>query len=336
MIEVDGSDGGGQLLRSALAFSAVTGEPLHMTDIRGARSTPGLRPQHVAVVRLLSDVCDATCSDVGVGTSELHFDPGAVRPGRYVVDIETAGSVTLLFDAVLPLATIVDDRLTIVARGGTDVKWSPSMAYYRQVKLPLLRRHGLVAIVEVDRPGFYPAGGGSATLRVAPSTLEPFDSIDRGEVAAARVYSTASLDLEDSAVGERQARQATNRLEDAGLAVEERTVRYADTTSPGSVISIRVNYEHSTAGFDAFGEPGVPAESVADEAVAEAMDFDRVSAAVDRHAGDQLLVFLALAGGQISIPDVTSHMETNRRLLLEFGYDLDIDRSGDPIVVRSG
>lgn len=331
MIEIDGSEGGGQLLRSGLSFSALTGEPFEMTAIRGSRPEPGLRPQHLTAVQLVADVCDATVSDIEVGSDALTFEPGPVRPGEYSIDIGTAGSITLLFDAVLPLAATIDEPLAVTATGGTDVKWSPTMSYYRRVKLPLLRRHGLNAVVEVDRPGFYPVGGGRGTLRLGPSSLSPIDLTGRGAFEGARVVSIATPELEEASVAERQAERATERLEEVDRPPVERTIRYASADSPGSAVSIVLEYERSVAGFDALGERGKPAESVADDAVDAAIEFDDPSGddgdppAVDRHTADQLMVFLALAGGSVAIPTVTDHVASNRELLASFGFELSIE-----------
>lgn len=334
MLEVDGSKGGGQLLRSALTLSALTGEPFRMTDIRGARPEPGLRPQHLAAVELLADVCDAEVSEVGTGTAELTFRPGAVQPGEYATDIGTAGSITLLFDALLPLATVLEGGLAVTARGGTHVKWSPTMAHYRQTKLPLVRRRGLQAAVDVERPGFYPAGGGAATLRIGPSSLSRFEMTERGAFERARIHSLASTDLADSSVAERQRDRAVERLSGVGLSVVERTVSYAAADSPGSAIAIRLDYERAVAGFDALGEAGKPAEDVADDCAETALAFDERPGAVDRHTADQLLVFLALAGGRLRVPEVTDHVETNSELLAEFGFDLRIDRDAQGALVE--
>jgi RNA 3'-terminal phosphate cyclase (ATP) len=334
MIEIDGSAGGGQLLRSALSMAALTGEAVEMTGIRGDRPTPGLKRQHLAVVELVAEVCDATVSSVEVGTEALTFEPGPIQPGEYAADIGTAGSVTLLFDAVLPLATAIDGPLSVTARGGTAVKWSPTAAHYRRTKLPLLRRRGLRATVEVARPGFYPEGGGEATLWLAPASCSAVDLTERGAREGVRVESLASTDLEDGAVAERQAERATERLENAGLPVVERTVRYAEADSTGASLAVDLAYERGRAGFDALGEPGKPAEDVADDAVEAALRFEDGTAPVDRHTADQLLVFLALAGGRLRVPAVTDHVATNRDLLAAFGFDLTIDREGDGAVLR--
>lgn len=336
MIEIDGGDGGGQLLRSSLSLSALTGRPFRMTDIRGGRSTPGLRPQHLAAVDLLADVCDATVSDVSVGTETLTFRPEDVRPGEYTADIGTAGSVALLFDTVLPLSVATSEPLVVTARGGTDVKWSPTMTHYRRVKLELVRRFGVQAVVDIDRPGFYPEGGGEATLRIAPSRLSSLTLTDRGETVGARVISLASADLAERAVADRQAETAVDRLEEAGLSTIERTVQYADSDSPGSAITVRLDCEHSLAGFDALGEPGTPAEDVAVDAVEDATAFvDDSVPAVDSYTGDQLVVFLALAGGQVTVPELTDHIATNRDLLSAFELDVEVERDGETPVLNA-
>ncbi len=332
MLDIDGSHGGGQLLRSALSLSALTGESFTMTDIRGTRPNPGLGPQHLAAVELLADICDAEVSDIEVGTDDIEFRPGAIEGGEYEVDIGTAGSITLLFDAVLPLGTAVDSPLVVRARGGTDVKWSPTMDYWRWSKLPLLGRHGLHATVDVERRGFYPAGGGKTTLRVGPSTLSPLELGRPGSGEQARVYSVASPDLADQSVAERQATHAVERLDSAGRSPAEWTVQYADAASSGSALVVRLDYERSVAGFDALGEPGKPAEDVAADAVEAAIEFSRGSAAVDRHASDQLLVFLALAGGTLAIPAVTDHVRTNRSLLAAFGFDVTVTADEAPVL----
>ena len=334
MLELDGSEGGGQLLRTALSLSTLTGTPFRMEGVRANRPEAGLRPQHVAAVTLLAEVGDADVSGAEVGAETLTFEPRTVRPGTYDVEIGTAGSVTLLFDAVLPLAGALDGHLAVRAAGGTDVKWAPTVDHYRRVKLPLLRRHGVSAAVDLDRRGFYPAGGGEATLWLGPSSPRPFDLASPGPVVGARVYSAASADLAGRDVAERQAGAAADGLDGLGVEVVERTVQYANTSSTGSVVTLRLDCEGSTAGFDRLGERGTPAESVAEAAVGGARSFTESAAAVDRHTGDQLLVFLAIAGGQVAVPEVTGHVETNAALLGRFGYEVSIDRSG-PVPVLS-
>lgn len=343
MIEIDGREGGGQLLRSALSLSALTSQPFQITGIRGGRSNPGLRPQHLTAVEVLAEVCDAEVSEAGLGTESLTFRPGTVRSGTYEADLGTAGSVMLLFDAVLPLSMTTREPIVVTARGGTDVAWSPTAAHYRQVKIRLLRRFGLQAVVDIDRPGFYPVGGGEATLRIGSTQLSPLVVPPRAastaeEIAGARVFSLSSADLADNAVAARQAEAAVEGLSAEGISTIERTVRYADADSPGSSIAIRLECEGTVAGFDALGEPGKSAESVASEAVSDVATFVRnTTAAVDRHTADQLLVFLALVGGRLAVPELTDHIATSRELLAAFGFDVDVERDGGtPTVTAEG
>lgn len=334
MLELDGSGGGGQLVRTALALSVLAGTPFRMEGIRGSRPNPGLRPQHLAAVELLAAAGDADVSGAMEGSGTLAFEPGDVRPGAYEVDVGTAGSVPLVFDAVLPLATAAGGRIAVRATGGTDVRWAPTMDYYRRVKLPLLRRFGLDAAVDLDRRGFYPAGGGEATLWLGSSELRPIDLDAAGPTEGARVYSVASSDLDDRDVADRQADTAVDGLSESGIDVLERTVQYADARSTGSAVLVRLDRGDAIAGFDRLGERGTPAESVGEGAVDAAWALEGSVAAVDEHMADQLLVFLALVGGRVAVPAVTDHVETNAAVLDAFGFDVSVDTTGTgPVLV---
>jgi RNA 3'-terminal phosphate cyclase (ATP) len=333
MLEIDGGSGGGQIVRTALALSMVTETPVRLTDIRGSRLTPGLRPQHLAGVRIAEKVSDATVSGAEVGATELTFAPDTVSGGDYQVDIGTAGSITLLFETLLPLATVLDDPLSLSATGGTDVKWSPTMAYYEGVKLPLLARYGLDAELRLHRSGFYPTGGGRATLRLRPSSLSTLDLTDRGPLERVVVHSKASTSLENKSVATRQADRATERLSDRGITYSVEEPAYVPATSPGSALLLEARYRESLAGFDALGEPGKLSEAVAEEALEAFEVFERTAAAVDDHLADQLLVFLALAGGRVRIPRLTPHVRTNRTVLEAFGGDLSCSESPDGSVL---
>lgn len=329
MIEIDGADGGGQVLRTALALSALTGEAFELTNARGDRPEPGLRPQHVAAVELVANCCDADVEGAAEGAETVRFEPGPLSGGRVESAVGIAASVTLRFDAALPLALGLDEPLTVVAAGGTDVKWSPTFAHYARVKLPLLARFGLDAAAERERPGFYPAGGGRARLRLAPSELRPLALADRGDLEAVELYSLAAESLADGEVAERQAAAAAERLDDAGLPASVESVGYAETNSPGSALLVRGVYARTLIGIDALGERGKSAEAVAADAVAAFRDRHGGAGAVDEHAADQLLAFLALAGGRMRVPRVTTHLETNAAVLRRFGLDVEIGNGDD-------
>lgn len=342
MLDLDGSEGGGQLVRTALACSALTGEPFRMTGVRGARPRPGLRPQHLAAVRVVAAVCDAAVSGADEGSEELRFDPGPVTGGAYEVAVGTAGSVPLVFDAVLPVAYGLSEPLDLRATGGTDVKWAPTTDHYRTVKLPLVGRAGMEAETTVHRRGFYPAGGGEATLSLSPSDPRELELFDRGSLRSASVTSVAAESLARAEVSERQAEAAVETLEarDPPVVVEP-TVEYAESDSPGSAVLVRAEYECSLAGFDAVGERGRPAEAVgrgAAEAFARFHAGDPCEAAVDEHTADQLVLPLAVAGGEVTVPRVTDHVATNVEVVRAFGADVRVVEEGDgpPRIVSTG
>jgi len=336
MIEVDG---GGQLVRSACTLAALTGTQTRIENVRGDRPEPGLKAQHLTAVETLASVAGGTLEGAEMGSEELTYTPANAdaereadqpTPGDEHVEaaIGTAGSVTLVFDTVLPLAVACDAPLSVTVSGGTEVAWSPPLSTYERVKLPLCRRFGLAAAVERERTGFYPAGGGGATLHLAPSSLSPIRLTERGDRRGARIYSRASQDLAENDVAQRQAAAARSGLDAAGIDVLETGVTTATATSTGSALAIELVSDRTRAAFDALGEPGKPAEDVAGEALEEAIAFDGGDAAVDRHTADQLLVFLALAGGQLRIPAVTDHVASSLDLLAAFGFEPDLDTAG--------
>ncbi|HMB49203.1 MAG TPA: RNA 3'-terminal phosphate cyclase [Natronoarchaeum rubrum] len=333
MIELDGAEGGGQIVRSALSLAALTGKSVRIENVRGARDDPGLKHQHLAAVELLAAVCDADVEGAELDAETLTFDPELPSGGRYEVDVGTAGSVTLVFDAVLPLTAAIDEPLAVTVGGGTDVEWSPPMDYFRTVKLPLLERFGVDAAVEVERRGFFPEGGGTATLELSPSDPDSIRLVERGERRGVRVCSVASENLADAEVAERQMKGTAAALP-AAVDVLDRSARYVESPSTGTALTIRAEYERSLAGASALGERGKPAEEVGEDAVREFAAFDESAAAVDRHMADQLLVWLALAGGELTIPEVTNHVASSVDLFGAFGVDVEIERGRENEATR--
>ncbi|MDR5671827.1 RNA 3'-terminal phosphate cyclase [Halalkaliarchaeum sp. AArc-GB] len=338
-LTLDGSVGGGQYFRSALSFSVLTGRRVEIRDVRGARENPGLKPQHVAAAEALSSIAGAEIDGVERGSRTVSFVPGEVRPGRYTVEIETAGSAPLVVDAVLPLSLVARGPVRLRVTGGTDVKWSPPLSYLRRVKLPLLREAGLLASVDVGRRGFYPVGGGDVTLSIGPSTPAPLELDESGERRGIRALSTVSEDLSDADVAERLADAALEQVDD-DWTVLERTVSYVDSDATGAVIVLVAEHEAGTdppaseaadAGFgptcrfgtSALGEPGVPAERVGRDAVDALQEPIDAGATVDVHLADQLLPFLAVAGGAFRAPRLTEHLETHLKLLETFGAPVE-------------
>lgn len=349
MLEIDGSAGGGQLLRSSLSLSVLTDTPVRVVDVRGNRPDPGLKPQHVAAASAVARVANADTDGIEPGSDVVEFDPGTVTGGEYAVSIETAGSLALVFETVLPLALVAAEPIRLHATGGTDVAWSPPLDYFRHVKLPFLRRHGLVATVTTEQRGFYPVGGGAAALTLAPSAPTAITAGGPPDAEAARVYAVASADLADADVAERLARTATVMVAnlDHACAVGERTVEYADADCTGAGVVLRVDSGSAAdsvggidavgpiAGFSALGDPDRTAEAVAGDAVDDFDAWFDTGAVVDRYLADQLVVPLALLGGSVAIPDVTDHVASSVALVAEFGVPVDCEHENERAVLRA-
>ncbi|MFB6134199.1 MAG: RNA 3'-terminal phosphate cyclase [Halanaeroarchaeum sp.] len=335
MLELEGSEGGGQLLRTAVSIGALTGTPIEMTNVRGDRDEPGLKPQHVSAIDVLASITDAVTSGVEPTSTEFAFDPGDVEGGEYEVDIGTAGSCTLVFDALLPLAAALESELSVTVRGGTDVEWAPPFDYFRSVKLPALRTLGLESHCRLRRRGFYPSGGGEATLTIEPSSLSAVRFVHRGSLQSVTVHSIASESLESANVAERQSATAVTRLEETVQAPIDRVTRYVEASDTGSVVVLAATYENSFAGFSALGERGKPSEAVARSATERFDTFRRSHAAVDDHLADQLIPFLALEGGRLRIRRRTTHVRSVADLLAAMGYAVTIEDEDDGIIVSA-
>ena len=367
VIRIDGSDGGGGVLRTALGFAIATGRPVQVDDVRGDRPNPGLKPQHVACVDAACAVADGRASTdergleaiddgnaaVDTGADTVVFEPGPVTGGTHDVDVGTAGSATLVATTVLPAALVADGTVRLRIDGGTDVAWSPPADYLAGVTLPVLRAHGLAAAVDTPRRGFYPAGGGRLDLTLGPSTprrlgLALANAPNRGTVERVDVAAVASADLLDANVADRMAREAATRLDEYGVPVGSRAARYADTDSTGAVVTLRVargiedrvdrGDDDTTAdgsavpvaGFSALGEQGVPAETIANRAVSGLERWGRSPGVVDARLADQLVPWLALVGGTVRVPSVTDHVASAVAVARAFDRPIDVDDGGAP------
>jgi len=326
MNEIDGRKGGGQMLRTSLTLSTVTGKNFEMENIRGSRSSPGLKHQHLECVKAAGRLCDAKIEGDEKGSEKIVFKPGNIRNESFTSNIGTAGSITLLFDTVLPVTTQFSDSFRFTAKGGTDVKWSPTFNYFKHVKLPLLNQNDRKADVELDETGYYPKGGGEAVLTTDEFSLSSLGLKQRGELERFEIYSKSSKDLEAQGVADRQADEAAKLLKDEHMSVDiDKKVVYEETGSTGSSLLVKAVYEDSLAGFDAVGEKGKRSEDVAREVVNDFEEFHSSEAAVDPYMADQLMVFLALVGGEVSIPEITDHVQTNLEVIREFGFDLVLE-----------
>ena len=330
MLELDGSmgEGGGQILRSSLALSLLTGRAFHLKNVRAGRSKPGLQPQHLMSVRAAAEVGQATLRGASRGSTDLVFEPGEVKAGPYRFDIGTAGATGLVLHTVyLPLALrgTIPSSLTLI--GGTHVSTSPCFHFLDATWRRYLAACGLHVTLKMQRPGFYPRGGGVVEAFIQPcADLHGVELRDRGPVKASGFSAVAGL---DAAIARRQARRVRFRLEQYGLKAALREETWEG--GPGTVVAIELDTKPAPTLFFALGERGKPAERVADEACDAALAYlDAGSALVDAHSADQLVLPLALANGpsEVHVAEVTRHLTTNIEVISRF-LERSISCEGD-------
>ncbi|HOT07101.1 MAG: RNA 3'-terminal-phosphate cyclase [Methanosaeta sp. PtaB.Bin039] len=311
MLEIDASfgEGGGQIVRTAAALSALTGQSVRLSRIRQGRPRPGLAAQHVKAIQMLAEICKAKTRGLAVGSGDVEFQPGPVRGGRYHADIGTAGSVTLLIQCLLPALSSADGPVEISVRGGTDVQWSPTFDYLRNVALPAFCSFGLSASVELITRGYYPRGGGHVLLKVKPSGICAAD-LSRIDGDVLGISHSSGLPQH---VSSRQASAAVKHLEAAGRkALVSCDVQSGQST--GSGITLWCGWK----GASALGARGLPAEDVGRQAAEELLQELSSSAAVDVRLADQLVPYLAVGGGSFSVREISSHTRTNLWTVCQF------------------
>jgi RNA 3'-terminal phosphate cyclase (GTP) len=322
VIEVDGSygEGGGQILRTAVALAAYLGTPCRIRHIRKGRPKPGLRPQHLAGVQAVAALCHAEVAGIHVGSEEVTFKPGRIAGGILRIDVGTAGAIGLILQSVMLPACTASAPCRLRITGGTDVPWAPTVGYVTHVTLPAVARMGYKGEVTTIKRGYYPRGGGEVSVEFTGGALTPLELLEPGTIHLIRGRAHASDALRQRGVAERQREGAMAILKKAGLPVEIE-VEYGPTASPGSGIDLWALAEHTCLGANALGARGKRAEEVGEEgAVALLRQVESGAAALDEWMGDQILPFLAAAGGEsrISVTRITEHLRTNLWVINHF------------------
>jgi RNA 3'-terminal phosphate cyclase (ATP) len=335
-IHVDGSrgEGGGQMVRTSLSLAALLGCEVTVDNIRAGRPSPGLAAQHVTCVRAAAAICAARVEGDHVGSTTVHFRPGALAPGEYCFDVAdvrpSAGSATLVLQTVLPPLLCAGGRSQVVVRGGTNVPWSPPFEYLAHVFAPALARMGANLELRRTRGGWYPAGGGElqATIGPAQGPLKPLALLERGRLVSLRAISTVSAGLADHIAG-RQTTAGLQRLPSSVSRLAKRNVERPEG-GPGTCFLLAAAFEGGNGGASALGERGKPAEQVGRETAEEFAAFWDSDAAVDGHLADQLLLYAALARGRSAYvaQQATEHLRTNAWVIRQF-LDAEIALEGD-------
>jgi RNA 3'-phosphate cyclase len=312
-IRIDGSqgEGGGQIVRTAAASSAQTGEAVELENARANRSTQGLRPQHVAALEAISQACEGRLEGAEVGSTSFRLEPGEVAGGRVRVETGTAASTVLVAHALVPLSDRLDEPLTLVAGGGTDVKHAPTLAHFRRVFVPWARRLGVPVEVGEAREGFYPVGGGRVSLTIHPREEPELDEalLERGRLRGIDVH-VRIHDLPDH-IPERINRTASGLLSGHDAPVHT-SVERVDADCPGVVVDAVADFEQAIVGANALGEKGVPSETVAKHCAGNLAAELASPATVDVHTADQLVPLLPGGpGAGYRAREVTDHLATN-------------------------
>ncbi len=349
MLKIDGSygEGGGQILRTALFLSLITGKPFHAFNIRKGRKKPGLKPQHLNILKALQKLTSSKIENARPGSTEIRFTPGKLKGGRVFIDFQTAGSIPLFMQTILPVSLFASSKVDLTVRGGTDVPMSMTFDYFRYVIVPEFEKLASELKLDVKRRGFYPGGGGEVRLVVRPAisrddygSFEEFVSqlrrrygpILRDRIAQVRritFYSIASRHLKGRRVAHRQLMAAEKVLSELKVSFERR-VNYVDAYTPGSAIAVVAESARGfTIGADGIGKRGVPSETVGREAAIKLLNELKAGASADAHLEDNLIPLMGLLGGHIYVREVTEHAKTNMWVTEMFiGARFEVKRQG--------
>lgn len=333
-IVIDGGhgEGGGQILRSALALSMATGQPFVMRNIRAGRVKPGLMRQHLACVTAAASLCDGRYAGAQVGSSTVEFVPGKVKPSSYRIPIGTAGSTIMVLQAVLPALIREKDSCRLVVEGGTHNTQAPSYEFFAEALVPLLNRMGAQVRCTMEQRGFYPAGGGRILVEVnGDAAPAPLHLLERGPLVNIRASAeTCKLKF---AIAERERETVMRRLN--LKADQTRAASHGDSISPGNIVCVRVEHQNLSEVFVALGQLGKTAEAVAGEAADAVEAYLNSGVAVGEHLADQLMVPMALMGGGSYVTGpLTMHSTTNIHTLSLFGIRVETSPAAGGVLVR--
>ncbi len=353
-LEIDGSygEGGGQIVRTALFLSTLLKIPVRIYNIRSKRDKPGLKRQHLFIIRLLKRLAKAKVKGDSLGSSEIEFTPKKLRPGFYEINFETAGSIPLFLQTILPLSVFIPGETVIRVIGGTDVPKSPTIDWVKFVFMPHIEKIPEFIRLEVQKRGFYPAGGGVVQLTVKTRLSEELKSSeeirdyvkgkinlfkkDFGDIKRLHIFSVAHEELRQRKVSERQVKGAMEALERLGYPEPQIYRQYANTFSIGTSITVWVEDTNGNImGADNLGQKGKLAEIVGEEAVMKLHEDISAGANVDRHLADHLIPLLALFGGEIKVPVFTEHLLTNIWVCEQFlGKIFEVDKEKKVVRVK--
>jgi len=339
LLEIDGAygEGGGQILRNAVAFSVLTNKPIKVTNIRKNRPNPGIKAQHYIAIRSISDIFNAEAQGLEIGSIELIFKPGKIKPGVYKFDVGTAGSITLVFQAIILACTESKEQVTISLCGGTDVKSSPSWDYFENIYIPLIKKMDISVFSQLLNRGYYPRGGGEATIIVNPcEKLKPLKLTNQEEFTQIQGNINIS-NLADNITTRIKHTIIKNLLKNnfnVSISIDKKT-----SLSPGVGATLWASSKKTVLGSSVIGEKSMSSEELGQSVAINLLKEIQSGATLDVHSFDQILPFMVLAkknGKSICrISKLSNHASTSIWLAKKF-FDVDfkIIQSEDNISVE--
>lgn len=318
MIELDGStgEGGGQVLRTALTLSMITGQPFRIANIRANRPKPGLMRQHLVAVQAAAEISNADIGAAAVGSQMLQFVPGKIKGGEYRFAIGTAGSCTLVLQTLLPALLYADAPSVVHITGGTHNSMAPPAHFLQRAYGRVLAEMGATLDIELKRFGFYPAGGGEIVARISPcGQLRPLELMTRGERLSGYAESFIAGVPADVAKRELASVQTAMGWDEPQLLIRG----LPHDQGPGNALLLTLEHQYVTDVFCAFGEKMVRAEEVAKKAISQVRQYIASGAAVGEHLADQIMLPFVLAGsGRFTTSYVSKHATTNAEVIRRF------------------
>ena len=340
MIEIDGSqgEGGGQIVRSSLALSLLTGKPFTIRNVRAGRSKPGLMRQHLTALNAATEVGNAKVTGAEVGSREISFEPTEIRRGEFDFQISTAGSITLVLQTVLPALMIGKEESRIRLSGGTHNMMAPPFDFLARSYVPQLEKMGPKVQLELNSWGFYPAGGGQFVANIKPvESMTNFDLAERGKLLTRRLRAiVSSLPVK---IAQRETDRIARKLNWDRAEVEH--IEVDNPRGPGNIVFAELVYENVATVFTGFGRMGVTSEKVADSVVRDVRKYLKLDAPVGPHLADQLMLPMAIAAhfsnaaSQFRTGPLTKHSATHADIIQKF---LDVEvifQNDDPDNSRS-
>jgi RNA 3'-terminal phosphate cyclase (ATP) len=337
MFEIDGSkkSGSGTILRLSIALSTILGENLHIYNIRKKRKKPGLKPQHLEAVKTVTKLCNGKVEGATLGSKEIWLNPGEIHGGKIYSEIGTAGSIPMLILTVLPICIFAKNTVDLlITKGGTDVKYSPTINYLRYVFLPILEKMGVKSSIKIHRYGYYPKGFGEVTLKVHPiKEMFPIELKEFGRIKKVGIVSVCTF-LDDRQVAERQASKASKLISSLGYKSDIQIINdRTNTVQKGSSLVLWAKTDSGILiGSDAIGEVHKSSESVAVEAFKQLYSDIQKKATVDIHLADILIPYIALAKGKSTYftRSITDHIKSNIWITnLFLGNSINIQKKGN-------